>query len=70
MHDTGRLIHGDQEYTVIDVLKVGKCILHILKEDLQSDIKGQSVIVQIDMDRRNILRNHHSATHIVFASCR
>ncbi len=22
------------------------------------------------MERRNILRNHHTATHIVFAACR
>lgn len=55
---------------MIDVQKVGKCILHILKEDATEDLKGKTVKLELDMNRRDILRNHHSATHIVFASCR
>lgn len=32
-----------------------------LKEDVECEV---------DEERRNILRNHHTATHIMFAACR
>ena len=31
---------------------------------------GSEVKCQIDIDRRKTLRNHHTATHIIFAACR
>jgi alanyl-tRNA synthetase len=47
--------------------------LHILGEELSEDVEyyvGKSVEGRIDEFRRRVLRNHHTATHIVFAACR
>jgi len=53
------------------VEKVGKCILHILDKELDENIElGIEIEGKIDIERRNILRNHHTATHIVFSACR
>lgn len=54
----------------MNVEKVGKCILHIVDKEIEMSDGKVIVKGKIDIERRNILRNHHSATHIVFASCR
>ncbi len=74
-HDTGKLSFKGVEYTVIDVEKVGHCVLHILDRAVEGygtddGLRGAPVEASIDMARRNQLRNHHTGTHIVFASCR
>lgn len=56
-----------------NVQKVGKVVLHILEKPLPKDpaeYVGAKIQGEIDMKRRSILRNHHTATHIVFAACR
>ena len=61
------------DYKVVNCEKVGKCVLHILNEPLPKATDayiGKDVIGVVDIERRNILRNHHTATHIVFAACR
>jgi alanyl-tRNA synthetase len=61
------------EYVVKDCEKVGKAVLHILEQELPQDIEhyvGVQVQGRIDIVRRRTLRNHHTATHIVFAACR
>lgn len=56
---------------MVNVEKVGKCILHILNRPVKDEVAaGIKVTGKLDEERRSILRNHHSATHIVFASCR
>lgn len=70
-HDTGILIINHQTYHVLNVEKVGKCILHILDRPIDDNTQiGTQIQGTIDEERRSILRNHHSATHIVFAACR
>jgi alanyl-tRNA synthetase len=69
------VLHIDGEtYNVVNVEKVGKCVLHILDRSLSnpdnSHYIGKAVKGSIDIERRRILRNHHTATHIVFAACR
>lgn len=64
------MIIADKEYKVLNVEKVGKCILHIVDKEIEMSDGKVVVKGKIDIERRNILRNHHSATHIVFASCR
>lgn len=56
-----------------NVEKVGKSVLHILSEPLPQDIDfyvGKPITGRLDLERRRVLRNHHTATHIVFAACR
>ncbi|CAD8145192.1 unnamed protein product [Paramecium octaurelia] len=71
--DQGWLTIQGERYYVNNVQKVGKVVLHILEKPLQNAIDtyvGQEVLAEIDLERRTILRNHHTATHIVFAACR
>jgi len=49
-----RGVAGD--YKIIDAVKVGKCVLHILDRPLEGYIemfKGKKVKVSIDQERRN-----------------
>ena len=69
-HDTGKVVIGGQEYEVVDAEKVGHCVLHILDRAVEGEVIGHEVHGKIDILRRRQLRNHHTATHIVFASCR
>ena len=72
-NDLGFLRIDGLDYKVVNCEKVGKCVLHILNEPLPKPNDayiGKDVIGVVDIERRNILRNHHTATHIVFAACR
>ena len=70
-NDIGTLVLKDQLYQVVDVQKVGPAVLHILDRPVgDEDYKGETATGNVDMARRTQLRNHHTATHIVFASCR
>jgi len=73
-NDTGSLkIEGvNEEYKIVNAEKVGKVILHILDKELPAtdQIKGKKVTINIDEQRRDQLRAHHTGTHIVFAACR
>jgi alanyl-tRNA synthetase len=74
-HDIGSMTVNGTTYKVVDVLKVGPCVLHVLDKELpiKTDLKeyiGLKVSGEVDSDRRAQLRNNHTATHIVYASCR
>jgi len=80
-HDSGKLWIDDKEYQVVDVFKVGPCVLHILEpplsinstlsiEEALNIYKGKDVRGQVNSNRREQLRNNHSATHVVYAACR
>ena len=73
MHDTGSLeIEGAGKFAVIDVIKVGKVVMHIIDGEIpdEMDIAGAAVKGQVDQARRTQLMAHHTGTHVVFASCR
>ena len=57
-HDTGTIkIAGCAgEYKIVDAIKVGKCVLHIIDRPLEGYVemfKGKKVTVTIDPDRRH-----------------
>ena len=71
--DHGILTIEGKEYKVIDCIKVGKCAVHVLDQELPGDKKdyiGKEVSCKIDMERRRQLMTHHTATHIVCAACK
>ena len=71
--DHGLLILDGKEYKVIDCIKVGKCAVHVLDQELPGDKKdyiGKEVTCKIDIERRRQLMTHHTATHIVCAACK
>lgn len=57
---------------VVDVIKVGKCVLHQISKEVPDDVDlvGKKVTGLVDLARRMQLQAHHTGTHIVFASCR
>ena len=60
-------------YQIVNAIKVGKCVLHILDRPLEGYLemfKGKKVHVEIDKARRRQLMAHHTATHIVYAASR
>jgi len=70
-HDSGTLTIRGVIYNVTDVQKVGKSILHYVDKELPKDIKvGEEVTGKVDQQRRVVLRNHHTATHIMYAAAR
>ena len=72
-NDTGTLtIEGiDKVYQVIDCIKVGKCVLHKVDEELpDTDLIGKAVQGSVNAERRSQLQAHHTGTHLIFASCR
>jgi alanyl-tRNA synthetase len=71
-HDTGSLVIDGTTYQVVDAQKVGPCVLHFITPALAGleGHAGKAVTGEVDRTRREQLRNHHTATHIVFASCR
>jgi alanyl-tRNA synthetase len=72
-HDLGVITLEGKEYTIKDIEKVGKCVLHILDREVEGsneNLVGKEVVCRIDPDRRTQLRNHHTACHIVFAAAR
>jgi len=72
-NDTGKLkIDNIGEVNVIDVIKVGKCVLHEIDADIPDDMDlvGAKCAGLVDAARRVQLLAHHTGTHIIFASCR
>ena len=71
--DHGTMTIEGVEYKVIDCIKVGKCAVHVLDKELPGEKKnyiGKEVNGKIDIERRKQLMSHHTATHIVSASCK
>jgi len=72
-NDTGKMTIQGEEYTVVNVEKVGHCVFHILDREVSQetvDLIGKPVQCLIDEERRNQLRCHHTGTHIVFAAAK
>lgn len=53
-NDLGTLTLGDVVYKVIDVEKVGHCVLHVLDTAIsdRESVLNQKVVGEIDMERR------------------
>lgn len=72
-NDIGTLKVMDVEYNVVNCVKVGKCVLHILDKELEhsdEELQGKPVQGKVDAARRQQLQAHHTGTHIMFAACR
>ena len=73
-NDTGTLtIEGlDVVCNVVDAIKVGKCVLHKIDQELPADVDftGRTVNGSVNAERRAQMQAHHTGTHLVFAACR
>ena len=68
--DTGRLLCGVAEFTVIDTLKVGKQHAHAGRLHGAALTLGDRVEAEVDVARRDAIRRNHSATHLLHAALR
>ena len=69
--DTGTLkLPGGGEARVVDTVKVGEVVIHMLSEDSPIPAEGSEVWCEIDWKRRYTLMRHHTATHIILGAAR
>ncbi len=70
--DRGTLVAGAVSARIADSQKLFGVVLHILanKADASKFSQGQIVRVILDRKRRNEISAHHTATHVIIASCR
>lgn len=52
-HDVGTLTIEDKTYEVVDVQKVGKCILHCLNQPVEERMVGMRVSGKVNQERRD-----------------
>ena len=55
---------------VDDVQKVGSVIVHVMKNMVDSALVGRKAECKVDLDRRERLMGHHTATHLISAASR
>ena len=74
MNDTGKVKAGEWEFEVVDVQRQGKVVLHFVEEKQASHFlhlkPGQSVVLELNAERRKAIMKHHSATHMLLGICR
>jgi len=67
--DTGYIIHDDDRYRVVDVVKENGIYLHVIHEDdtgAAMKLKaGDKALLEIDSVRRHRIARGHSATHLL-----
>ena len=66
--DTGTLHIGGEQVRVLDTQREGERIAHAVK-DLPDDMGG-AVQAQVDVQRRERIKTHHTATHLMHAVLR
>ncbi len=66
LFDTGTL----DKFKVIDVLNVGKVIVHKIDAIIPQEYEGRTIQGHINWGRRIELMRHHTATHIINAAAR
>ena len=66
--DTGTLTFGSESIRVLDTKKENNVIIHYLKSK-PKDLKAK-ISALIDVDRRVLTENNHSATHLMHAALR
>ena len=54
---------------VLDAQEYDRVIIHSLEKKIDAK-EGEDVEMEVDTERREILRRHHTATHIINQSCR
>ncbi len=68
--DTGVLTYGEKRYIIKHAEKQGETIIHYLDREARDLKPGDTVLVEIDWDRRYANMRHHTATHIMLGALR
>lgn len=68
--DSGVVIKNNQKYPIIDTIMMpNKQHLHVVENPLLFN-EGDIVTLEVDTDRREIIRSNHSACHLLFKALR
>ncbi len=67
--DTGTMQFGDEKIRVLDTKKENDLVIHIV-DKLPTYIQDPSVHCQVDVRKRRLTENNHSATHLLHAALR
>ncbi|RLF06234.1 MAG: alanine--tRNA ligase [Thermoprotei archaeon] len=65
--DKGFIVFGNSKVEVLDVIKIGDVIVHVIKGKIPEKIHVKG---EIDVERRLGLMRHHSATHVLLEAIR
>jgi len=65
--DRGFLVLGDSKIEVLDVVKIGDVVVHVIAGEVP---EGAVVRCEVDAERRLGLMRHHTATHILLEAVR
>ena len=69
--DTGTIIHSGGKIRIIDTIKAGEVVFHVVDADTGPlPTAGDEVEMEIDWDRRIALMRHHTATHVILGAAR
>jgi misacylated tRNA(Ala) deacylase len=61
--DTGVLRWDGEEARVVDTVKAGADVVHVLAEDVEAPPIGTAVAAEIDWERRHVMMRTHTALH-------
>jgi misacylated tRNA(Ala) deacylase len=61
--DTGVLRWDGEEARVVDTVKDGADVVHVLAEDVEAPPVGAAVAAEIDWERRHVMMRTHTALH-------
>ncbi|MEO6038076.1 MAG: alanine--tRNA ligase, partial [Saprospiraceae bacterium] len=67
--DQGWMTFGTENIRVLDTKKENTLVIHIV-ENLPYDLGNQTVICQVEAQKRHLTENNHSATHLLHAALR
>ena len=69
-HDEGYITIDGHNYELEDIEKSQNIVLFHTKEELPEDIVNKECVQHVDKEIREILRCHHTATHVIAAATR